>query len=148
MSQSEHDPAETTPAPPSGDALEAAPVAPTPDTLLTRSEAARELGNTSQPSGAGSRNLCSLPPSATTACIASHAASSSSSSKCASAPAPRASPAPADYDDGVITAAVFEMFAQGLSPQDVVVQKKLPAAADARAASRLARDAGGVRRYA
>jgi hypothetical protein len=37
--------------------------------------------------------------------------------------------APADYDDGVTTAAVFEMFAEGLRPEEVVVQKKLPAMA-------------------
>jgi DNA-binding transcriptional MerR regulator len=129
MSQAEHDPAETPPPPPAGDALEAAPVAPTPDTLLTRTEAARELGkhvstirrweqkSVLTPT-VGDDGVHRFPRRQLLELVEVRERTSTTRA-----------PAPADYDDGVTTAAVFEMFAQGLAPHDVVVQKKLPAAA-------------------
>jgi DNA-binding transcriptional MerR regulator len=129
MNQSQLDPAETTPPAPAGDALEAAPVAPTPDTLLTRSEAARELGkhvstirrweqkSVLTPT-VGDDGVHRFPRRQLLELVEVRERTT----------ATRAA-APADYDDGVTTAAVFELFAQGLAPHDVVVQKKLPATA-------------------
>jgi hypothetical protein len=129
MTESQHDPAETTPPPPSGDAPGAAPVAATPDTLLTRVEAARELGkhvstirrweqkSVLTPT-VGDDGVHRFPRRQLLELIEVRERTSTA----------RAA-APADYDDGVTTAAVFEMFAEDLRPEDVVRQKRLPAAA-------------------
>jgi DNA-binding transcriptional MerR regulator len=129
MSQSQHDLAETPAPPPSGDIAEAAPVAPTPDTLLTRTEAARELGKhvstirrwehkSVLTPVLGDDGVHRFPRQKLLECIEVRERTSTAR------PA-----APADFDDGVTTAAVFEMLAQGLAPEDVVVRRKLPAAA-------------------
>ncbi len=105
------------------------PVAPTPDTLLTRSEAARELGThvstirrwerkSVLTRTVGDDGVHRFPRRQLLELVEVRERTT---------PARRA--LPADFDDGVTTAAVFELFAEGLAPEEVVIRKKLPAAA-------------------